>query len=741
MATGCMELASQACRKRLKVVRMVAAYDDLTDELQRSCVRLGQDLVFCPQDYQDTYYFHIENPSTSKFYRISYPEYVFVSQFDGKTSYAKAFAISAQTLGQEALTESKAEELIFWLLKNQLATLADHSVDFQTASASQSVPWYQNLNPFWIKLPFGDPTKIFRWLEPRTRWMTSSVAIGLGVLLILLGLVFGIQNFELIYRSSTSVIAPQNLAFSLIIWCLLKILHELAHGIACLKHGGSVRDCGLILVLFAPMAYVDVSSSWRFKSRWKRIGVAAAGMYAELLVASMCLFLWFLTPSAILKQQLVNVIVLAGVTTVLFNANPLMRFDGYYLLSDLLKIPNLFASGSEAFREQMRWVFLGLKSNRNCVEIRNHKSVILLYGYLAAAWKIFICVGLSIAAASLFHGLGIVIAIVGVVSWVVKPFQRIVETLLHTQKTRPHAVVRTVGISICLLITILTAWLMVPNPFSANCPCIVDFQDGLKIRSESFGFVSELHVQDGEWVEKGDPILTITNPELQTELVELKSELEIHQTRERIAIESGDPNAAQLAYADCVATKKLLDGKRDELRHVTLIAPREGKIIIPRIGELVGKFIQKGEQVATINDDVAKEIRLSISPDQVDFLPGLEGKKITVVFGSRRRISAELVRLNPKASQHIDEEKLIAPNGGSLAVHESSPDQNGGASFKLVDPQVIAIAVPHSDNAKSLFAGERGYANLESSSLTLGEFAVQCFDDWLTRQINYDRQF
>ena len=124
-------------------------------------------------------------------------------------------------------------------------------------------------------------------------------------------------------------------------WVVLKLIHELAHSLVCKKYGGRVASCGILVLLMIPMPYVDVTSSWRFENKWKRILTSAAGMLSEVFVAAIACYVWANSQPGPIQYHAGNVIITASLHTLLFNINPLMRFDGYYMLADWLEIPNL----------------------------------------------------------------------------------------------------------------------------------------------------------------------------------------------------------------------------------------------------------------------------------------------------------------------------------------------------------------------------------------------------------------
>ncbi len=155
-----------------------------------------------------------------------------------------------------------------------------------------------------------------------------------------------VTNWGRFVASASEVFSVGNWLWLLVTWVSLKIIHEMAHAVACHRQGCAVRETGIVFILFAPLAYVDVTSCWRLNSRWSRIAVASAGMYVELVIAAIAIMAWAATDSPRAEFLLHNLILAAGLSTLIFNANALMRFDGYYILADLIEIPNLYAEGS-----------------------------------------------------------------------------------------------------------------------------------------------------------------------------------------------------------------------------------------------------------------------------------------------------------------------------------------------------------------------------------------------------------
>ena len=713
---------------------MVTRYDRLTDELQRSCIRLNDELIFSPQRYGSEDYFHIEVPSTSKFFRIGYNEYVFISLLDGTTSFAHALAVTAQQLGTTALSEEDAKRTVTWMMENGLAAFSEKT-DAIVVAGSQNTnsSLLQKANPFWIKIPFGNPNQLLQSLEPYLNWLFHPVAILISLSLMVTALVTACTSWDQIVAGCGGILAPNNWLWILVTWVFLKIIHELAHGMACRLNGGEVKETGVIFILFAPMAYVDVTSAWRIQSRWKRIGIAGAGMYIELLVAALAVFLMQATHSAILRQLLINVIVMASITTLAFNANPLMRFDGYFMLSDLMKIPNLYSGGMQSFTNLMKWIFYGQKTEQSLSEIRNHQTWITAYGILAALWKVVICIGLAITSSVMFGGLGVLLAVLGTFSWFAKPVANLIQDLIRQSRQKPHRVVRCGSLTGLLAVVLLCGWFYIPNPFSSRNPCVVDFKDEAKVRTASAGFVEEVLVEDGDYVMAGSPLLRLKNHELVAEVAKLQAELELQSTRENIAMDEQQPGEAQIAAYNRASALRRLEERLEEINSLTLNAPVDGYVVARNIRQLVGRYFQQGDTVLTIGDEDNKEVVLSIAAGDVRSTVGLVGKSIPIEIGSRRKITALIKRVDPRASVRVTHSAMAVPYGGTLAV--KPVERDGESDYELIEPRFRATASIDAVSSAKLFAGERGYALLDSNSNTVGKWIYQSAHRWLQAQL------
>ena len=710
-------------------------YDRLSSELKRCRVQLKDELIFVPQSFGDVTYYHIEIPSSSKFFKIGYAEYIFISLLDGDTSFAHALAISSQSLGAEALSEKQATQVLFWLLENGLAVTTDASVAPRTGDEKKQGIW-QKLNPFWMKIPLGKPDSLLDHANGLLGWIFHPVAITISLLTMVIALVSLVTAWDKFAVSAQAVFSTSNWIWMLVAWVVLKIVHEFAHAIVCKRLGGTVKETGIIFILFAPLAYVDVTSSWRFQSRWRRIAVAVAGMYVELLIAAICLILWTCTRNELLAYHLINVVMMASISTLLFNANPLMRFDGYFVLADFWGVPNLYQEGGKSVTKTINWIFYGQHQETTRCEVHRWPGLVSVYGFACAIWKVLIFAGLFIAASVMFGGWGILLCLFGAISSVVLPLAKMFKGLAARSKQRPESILRAAAVSAVLLMLGAGFWWFVPNSFSARNPCVVDFRDSAKIRAHSAGFVAEIFVEQGQTIDAGQPLLRMENQELKTEVAQLRATLKKREVEERIAKNSDDPSAAQVARENRYATMKMLQDKEAEYDRLLVRAPMGGGVVARDLDDLRGSYFGRGDFLLTVADEADKEIVISVSSDNLTSVTELVGKSIPVEVGSRKKIMATISRVDPLASVELREPKLASPNGGALAVKPvASEHQSENGQFELLKPRFHVIAKISPESSRHLFCGERGMAMLASSSPTLGKWAYSNVENWLNRML------
>jgi putative peptide zinc metalloprotease protein len=720
------------------------AIDASTRDLLHTRICLRSELLFIPRRGRWKEWYQIEARHSGRFFRIGVTEYAFISLLDGDTTIGEAVSLTARRFGPDAFSEDQATSIVVWLLENDLAELSEASPKLRTrnnsvASARRKTSLAERLNPFWLKLPFGSPDGFIKKLLPLTSWLHSWAAIIVSSAILLAAAIAIASNWSAFEASWSTVLHRSNWIWLVLSWLFLKIIHELSHAVACRRHGGEVRDSGIICILLAPVAFVDVTSSLRFPSRWQRIQTAAAGIYAELTIASVAAIVWTTTDSPLVAHHLVNLIWSASVTTIVFNANPLMKFEGYYILSDLLDRPNLYTDSSQHLNRMANRLFFGIESD----SVRSSRQDTLLtgtYGVAAFVWRLLICAGLLISASVMFHGAGIVLAVAGVLLWFGRPLLRLLQKLwllarLDPPKAIRAAVVGTSGAAALGSFLFLTPW-----PAGATAPGILDHQDLAVVRAETPGFVRSIHVADGESVAYDQLLIELENEELANEVADIRAAIEQSNIRRRQFIGKHETASAQVESENHSALQKRLTEKLQQSEASTVRAPIAGRVMSRSLVWAEGTYAQPGTELVAIGNDSRKELRVTISQDDARWLEASaknpdQGATIDVRLRSVGLVQGTVRRILPGATRTPLHESLTAPAGGPLAVKANS-DSDSGSELVLTEPRVTAIVDLPPEVAAKIPAGSFGHVWLETeSSPTIAEAVTRIASRWIEARL------
>ena len=304
------------------------------------------------------------------------------------------------------------------------------------------------LSLLFIKIPLVNPDSFLVRTLPLVRWLFSWVGLVAVVAVVGWGVKTGVENWSSLWQQGQSVLAPGNLAWLYLAMIGLKLLHEMGHAYACRHFGGPVPTLGVMLLMFSPLPFVDATSAWSFRERWQRVVVGAAGMIVEVFLAALAMVVWAATGPGVVNAVAYNLIFIASVSTLLANANPLLRFDGYYILCDLIDLPNLNQRAARLWRHWTeRYGLAG--GNRSARSSRGAKAGWLgVYGAASFVYRIVLFAGILWFVAGQWLLLGVLMAVAGLVTMVVVPLGRLIHYLTSSpriERVRRRAVGVTLG--------------------------------------------------------------------------------------------------------------------------------------------------------------------------------------------------------------------------------------------------------------------------------------------------------
>ncbi len=682
-------------------------------------LRLRDELRFELQENGGEPCYIVKNQNSSEYFQIGIAEYAFISLLDGATTVQEAVQEIAYKLGEDAFSVRDALGTAHWLIQNRLADPVSNSggshssFDYlcEEKKTKKNNRLVSQLNPLFIKTPLFNPGQFFQAVSSRLGWIASRSMLMIWSAVILVALACAFQNWQLIVTSARGILAPNAWLWLVATFVLMKFIHEMAHGLFCHRFGGQVKEAGFVFILFMPIPYVDVTSCWGFPSKWQRIAVSAAGMYIELMIAGMATIAWCMTNDPVWKFHLFNIMLTGSLTTLLFNANFLMRFDGYYILSDWLEIPNLAQLGQQHLHYLGKRYALGMKLPAARYS-HGRSLVIKSYGLAAFCWRIFICISLSILATSLLYGFGVALSLLGVAMWIGMPVYRFAKLIVGN---RPAAApdfrwVALVTAPVC--VGLLTSLFILPWPVQVSAPAFVQFNNPSIVRAEAAGFVKKVWVRNGDSVVPGDVLIELENDELRTKLLFLNAELQRSLVRSRRYHVERNIAAYQSEVASRAAIEKQASEAARQLESLTIRATDAGTVVARGLESMAGQHVTIGTELLQVVDENQKEIVLSVGQDNFDEFVGSQGKQ--AVFApthSLMRFVTQLDNIEPTASSRVDI-RLTSYAGGSLAVRPASRETVEQQPLELIQPRFSGKASLDATAGRQLISGSKGRVRL-----------------------------
>jgi putative peptide zinc metalloprotease protein len=703
-------------------------------------LRLRDDLVFQPEINGEMPGYTIEDPMRGKYFRVGLREYGFIALLDGRSTIAEAVAICAKTLRSSALAEYEALAVCRWLLENQLAQPSggNHEKQLRQAAEQQDRRKLSALNPLSMQLPLVAPDRTLGFIAEHLRWLMSLPAAAVW-------LCFTAYAGYLLCISSTSfsettsvILAQENWIWLAAAWIGLKVLHETAHGIACKIFGGSVPSAGVALIFFAPLAYVDVTSSWRFRSKWSRIATAAAGMVAELFVASLAVIVASQTAPGWTHSMAINVAFTAGVATVLFNANPLVRFDGYYIISDLLELPNLSSRGQHLLSASLQWCLTG--GRWQPTGLGRKAWLVGMYAIAAIVWRAVFFISIAAALVAWFAECGVALAVLMLtIAWIVPAAQaayRFAQALRQTEVRRKR-VAAVAGVM--ALSTVIIA-LLLCRPGRLSAPAVVEYAPLTVVRTDAPGFVEEVCVSNGQHVAEGDIIALLRNEDLRTDLADMELQAAQSIVMQRLHERNDEWTKGQIESARRESLAKKIAELRRRTDSLTVRAPSAGTVVAKDLDTLRGKYLPTGSEVVVLGSEDQKEMIIAVPQDDVELFHGqldCHGE-ISVRTSSGRVFAARLTKVEPKASTELPHPAFATTTGGPLAVKPKSvPDDAGDKhreTIELLSPTFIARADLVQPPGVVVLAGQRATVKFTTATETTAERLWKAAEGWFARR-------
>ena len=559
------------------------------------------DLLVSAVASRDEEYVLIQDPLTLVNFQLPVLQYQILASLDGNRSLDEVIAQIKQAGVSTAISPHDVFRLIIDLAKKRLIWNRRSGTVDAMLSDSDREGWRRFgatlRNPFFIQCPGVYPGKILMIAAGSLGWIYSIpvvLCVSLFVLLTWACLLLYADAFVREFATAQLFMPGHGIWKLWVVVGLLKVLHELSHGLACEKFGARCQSIGLAFLFFSPCMYCDVSNSWRLEKKGRRIAISLAGVYVELFLSALGFWCWRFSSQGLLHQVSLQVFVAGSFATLLFNANPLLKFDGYYVLSDWLEIPNLYQRSRHAVRRMMTRIFLGVRTPDDHSTLHGPSQPLLIsYGLASMAYQIPMVIGVWLLFLHFFESYGLsAIPFAYVVVSVLLLTHRVVTWGFQSndshRSARPSRVNTTMTV-VGLFGSLSGLW-MCPLSGSMTAPVVIDLESAVPVYVETPGTVREVCVTEGDVIHEETSLVRLEDPVLDRRLTDLEGLLRAHDIDILMAQSMSDPDLMTLAQTAKESVAEQLDHARQEKERLHLRAPVSGTVI--SAGESRPRFAQ-----------------------------------------------------------------------------------------------------------------------------------------------------
>jgi putative peptide zinc metalloprotease protein len=519
----------------------------------------------------------------------------------------------------------------------------------------------------YLKIPFFDPDRFLDRTVGLFGKAFSKWGVALWACLVAAAIWKCWGRAGEMFAESSNLLSLGNIPVLFVALTALKIIHEFGHAYACKRFGCEVPEMGMVFIFLTPCAYVDAGASWKLASRWQRIGIGLGGMYVESAIAAVFALIWAGTQPGQLHDVAVNVVVLASLVTLLFNINPLMRFDGYFVFTDLLGMPNLFERSRQFFGYRAKQFFLGLSHMGRRHDDENpsrfERALYGWYGVAAFVYKIFLAVAI---VAMVFTGWPLVGALIGCAfayMFLLRPVLKLVHYLLmHEETASVRGRARILALGGLVALPALAGF--VPLSFRVIAPGVLEPANAVVLHTGTDGFVKRIDATEGRRVRAGQSIARLANDLLALELVRAEARSRTEQIRLEAA-ELTDPVEAEVLRARLGVLDESVDRLRRRVGAMSVGAPHTGTVSGCAVE--VGDFVRRGQPIAELHSG-APTVRVVLTDTEVDRAHLAVGDEVALRFRVQpeREVKATIRAILPSASREAIPRPLTVLGGGTI---------------------------------------------------------------------------
>jgi len=634
--------------------------------------RLRSHIQVQRQVFRSKEWYVLQDHSSGRFHRISPEAYFITGLMDGKRTMSEIWDAASVQLGESLPTQDEIIALLSQihsfdgLQSDLLPDMGEMSQRNLREKRSRVLSYLSS--PTSLRIPLLDPDNFLRRTEPLVRPLFGWFGALLWLAVVLYGVMLaGVHWRELTSDVTDRVLSLENVLILSLVYPVFKALHEFGHAYAVKRWGGEVHEMGIMLLVFVPIPYVDATSSYSFRDKKKRMLVGAAGILVELFLAALAVVVWVNADPGTVRAVAFNMMIIGGVSTLLMNGNPLIRYDAYYILSDFLEIPNLAARSSAYLGFFLKRRLLGIPEAVSSAGSAGEACWLFCYGVASFFYRVFIMAAIMLFIAGKFFAIGIVIALWTLCSFFLLPLKKLLGLLWSDplmSRYRPRTLAAVGGVA--LLAGAGFAGVALPSFTVVEGVVWVPAES--QVSAGADGFVARVLVPPDSIVRRGDPLVQCEGERLDKEVKLLQGNLREAEARYLVSRVS-DRAEAGVLREELEKCRAELRRARERSNGLLVRSPADGVFLLPQAEDLPGRYLKKGAPLGYVVDFAHSVVRIAVDQDDVELIRNRTRKVEARLAGDLDRvIAATVVREVPAASKELPSLALSVNGGGSLAL-------------------------------------------------------------------------
>lgn len=613
---------------------MVSLQDSLVASSSRPLpLRARPDLSARQHTYQGRGYWVVKEPLGLNYFRFQEEEYAILKMLDGKTSLQEIKDRFEKEFAPQKISFNDLQHFIGTLHRSGLVITTAMDQGRQLKGRRDERKWKETVqlmsNILAVRFKGFDPDRILTALNPYTRWLFTGPAMIFVLLMCSAAVLLVTVQYD-VFRSRLpsfqEFFGPSNWLLLGAVLGVTKICHEFGHGLSCKRYGGECHELGVMFLVMTPCLYCNVSDSWMLPNKWHRAMIGAAGMYVEVFLASIATFVWWFSEPGLLNHLALQVMFVSSVSTVIFNGNPLLRYDGYYILADIMEVPNMRQKASSVLHRFMSKYFLGLDPPDDPFLPERNQFFFGLYTVASNLYRLVVTASIMLFLNKVFEPYGLqvigqMIALAGVYGLVVMPLYQLWK-FLYVPGRMAQVKRKNVLITATAVAAVIAGFVYIPVPQWVKCPVEIQPPNTESVFVVVPGQLEEMLVEPGQQVLKGTKLARVSNIDLALELVELENEEEgledLLKAIDHQMLRAVDSSEFEQTFAEVTeqlkSVREQLEKKRQQVAQIDVPAPFDGTIFpVPDKAPSSGDDGRLPEWSGSVFDAKNRGARLSTS--------------------------------------------------------------------------------------------------------------------------------